>query len=76
MTDEPPQIDGAIVRIAAREPSGAIMQAARRLDRAGVGVEDLVVRRPTLDDAFLALTGHRAEATDGDDETTLEEVAA
>jgi ABC-2 type transport system ATP-binding protein len=75
MADEPPQVDHDVVRVAARERSGAIMHAARRLDRAGVGVEDIAVRRPTLDDAFLALTGHRAQATDND-ENTLEEVAA
>jgi ABC-2 type transport system ATP-binding protein len=37
----------------------------RRLSEAGVGVDDLTVRRPTLDDVFLALTGHAAE--DGSD---------
>jgi ABC-2 type transport system ATP-binding protein len=29
------------------------------LDDAGVAVEDLALRRPTLDEVFLALTGHR-----------------
>ena len=33
----------------------------RRLSEAGVGVDDLAIRRPTLDDVFLALTGHAAE---------------
>ena len=32
-----------------------------RLSEAGVGVDDLALRRPTLDDVFLALTGHAAE---------------
>ena len=36
------------------------MDAARRLSRAGVGADDIVVRRPTLDDVFLTLTGHAA----------------
>ena len=40
----------------------------RRLDDAGVGVDDLVLRRPTLDDVFLALTGHVAEERDETDE--------
>ena len=40
--------------------TGAIMEAVRRLDEAGVGVEDLGVRRPTLDEVFLSLTGHEA----------------
>ena len=34
---------------------------SRRLTAAGVGVDDLSIRRPTLDDVFLALTGHVAE---------------
>jgi ABC-2 type transport system ATP-binding protein len=33
----------------------------RRLDDAGVGVHDIALRRPTLDDVFLSLTGHAAE---------------
>ena len=34
----------------------------RALDDAGVDVLDVVVRRPSLDDVFLALTGHVASA--------------
>jgi ABC-2 type transport system ATP-binding protein len=67
MADEPPQADGHLVRVTVRERSGAIMDAARRLDRAGVGVEDIAVRRPTLDDVFLSLTGHAAEPSDEPD---------
>jgi ABC-2 type transport system ATP-binding protein len=33
----------------------------RDLDEAGVQLEDLSLRRPTLDDVFLTLTGHAAE---------------
>ena len=66
MTDEPPQIDGHVVSVAARERSGAIMEAARRLGRAGVRVDDLAVRRPTLDDVFLSLTGHAADPPSGE----------
>ena len=48
-------------------PFGAIVEAVRRLSDAGVGVDDLALRRPTLDDVFLTLTGHAAEdaAADG-----------
>jgi ABC-2 type transport system ATP-binding protein len=38
----------------------------RLLDEADVGVEDIALRRPTLDDVFLALTGHAAESSDDD----------
>jgi ABC-2 type transport system ATP-binding protein len=61
MSDEPPAVEGELVRVSVRERDGAIMEAVRRLDEAGVGVEDLALRRPTLDDVFLALTGHAAE---------------
>jgi ABC-2 type transport system ATP-binding protein len=30
-------------------------------------VDDLALRRPTLDDVFLALTGHAAEEAPADD---------
>jgi len=48
----------------------ALIEALRRLDEAGVAVLDVGVRRPTLDDVFLTLTGHAAEETDdsGDEE--------
>ena len=41
----------------------ALTEALRRLDQDGVGVRDVQLRRPTLDDAFLTLTG-RTTATD------------
>ena len=44
-----------------RSGSTVLMEAIRSLDANGVGVEDLVLRRPTLDDVFISLTGHAAE---------------
>jgi ABC-2 type transport system ATP-binding protein len=41
--------------------SETLIQAVRRLDAAGVPVHGLALRRPSLDDVFLALTGHAAE---------------
>lgn len=41
--------------------STALVEAVRGLDAAGVGIADIVLRRPTLDDVFLTLTGHAAE---------------
>ena len=35
--------------------------AIRALDAQGIEVSDLILRRPTLDDVFLTLTGHAAE---------------
>ena len=61
MAAEPPQREDRLVRFAVRERAGALMEAARRLDRAGIRVADLAVRRPTLDDVFLSLTGHATD---------------
>ena len=36
--------------------------ALRRLDAEQIAVDDIGLRRPTLDDVFLSLTGHTAEA--------------
>lgn len=38
-----------------------LVDAVRSLDAAHVGIDDVVLRRPTLDDVFLSLTGHAAE---------------
>jgi len=35
--------------------------AGRRLDDAGIAIDDISVSTPTLDDVFLNLTGHAAE---------------
>jgi ABC-2 type transport system ATP-binding protein len=61
MSDEPPTAEDGLVRVGVRERTGAIVEAVHRLSDAGVGVDDLALRRPTLDDVFLALTGHGAE---------------
>jgi oleandomycin transport system ATP-binding protein len=39
-----------------------VTAAARRLDTAGIPVSHLAVRLPSLDEAFLAITGHHADA--------------
>jgi ABC-2 type transport system ATP-binding protein len=41
--------------------SEALIEAVRSLDAAGIEIRDLALRRPSLDDVFLALTGHAAE---------------
>ncbi|HET8959126.1 ATP-binding cassette domain-containing protein [Nocardioides sp.] len=43
--------------------AAVLADALRRLDAQGVTVDDVGLRRPTLDDVFLSLTGHAAEAT-------------
>jgi ABC-2 type transport system ATP-binding protein len=59
VASSPPAIDphtgGLVIPIAAgTAPTAAVI---RSLDTAGIEVADLVVRRPTLDDVFLTLTG-------------------
>lgn len=56
-------VDGT-VRVPLRIKQGAIAEAVRALDRAGVGIDDIHVSEPTLDDVFLELTGRAT----GDDE--------
>jgi ABC-2 type transport system ATP-binding protein len=38
-----------------------LVQVVRDFDEAGIHIDDIALRRPTLDDVFLALTGHAAE---------------
>ncbi|HXR29114.1 MAG TPA: ATP-binding cassette domain-containing protein [Solirubrobacteraceae bacterium] len=62
LADEPPAVAGDLLTVGVHRRAGAIVAAVRLLDDAGVGLEDVVLRRPTLDDVFMALTGHAAEA--------------
>jgi ABC-2 type transport system ATP-binding protein len=77
MCAEPPTIEADdVLRMNVRQRSGVIVEAVRLLDQAGVGVDDIAVRRPTLDDVFLALTGHAAEIEEPADEPTRAQEAA
>jgi ABC-2 type transport system ATP-binding protein len=58
---ESPFVEDGSLLVPLRQRRGAIAEAVRRLDRAGIGIDDIGVRRPTLDDVFLTLTGHAAE---------------
>jgi ABC-2 type transport system ATP-binding protein len=59
--DGRPTCEDVVVHVPIRRRSGVIAEAVRRLDDADVGIDDISVRRPTLDDVFIALTGHAAE---------------
>jgi ABC-2 type transport system ATP-binding protein len=58
-TEGKPQVAPAARRLSVpvRGGSAALVAAVRELDRAGVRTEDIALRRPTLDDVFLRLTG-------------------
>ena len=72
---ERPFCENGVLRVPLRERHGAIAEAVRLLDDAGIGIDDLAVRRPTLDDVFLTLTGHAAEPSEEEDEVEEPEVA-
>ncbi len=58
-----PNLDDEMGRVSfsAKDGSTVLTEAVRQLDNAGIGITDIIFRRPTLDDVFLALTGHVAE---------------
>jgi daunorubicin resistance ABC transporter ATP-binding subunit len=59
-----PAADPGRGRITVPAPDGArtLRAVLDRLDAAGVGVDDIGLRQPSLDEVFLALTGHGAAA--------------
>jgi ABC-2 type transport system ATP-binding protein len=61
IAEEQPSLEDHTVRAVVRRRPGVIAEAVRRLDDADVCVEDIALRRPTLDDVFIALTGRAAE---------------
>jgi ABC-2 type transport system ATP-binding protein len=65
------RVDSMHRRVIVPVTEGARLLAAvvRDLDVASVQLDDLALRRPTLDDVFLTLTGHAAEETPADEST-------
>ncbi len=62
MCDQLPEDEGGgLLRLQVGGRNGAIAEAVRRLDAAGVAIEDIALHRPTLDDVFVAFTGQHAE---------------
>jgi ABC-2 type transport system ATP-binding protein len=49
--------------------AAAVPRVVRALDEAGIGVESLELVRPTLDDVFVAKTGHHLEGEEGGEGT-------
>ncbi|MEW2545942.1 ATP-binding cassette domain-containing protein [Streptomyces sp. NPDC047002] len=47
-----------------------LAEAIRELDARGIEIDDIGLRRPTLDDVFLSLTGHAAEEADEQERDT------
>lgn len=61
-------------RISVAAPSGTstLVEALRELDNAGIHPLDIALKRPSLDDVFLALTGHIAEEKEDDQKSPSE----
>jgi ABC-2 type transport system ATP-binding protein len=59
---DPVNVDDDELRVSVPVRSGTsvLAEVVRRLDASGVEIADLALRRPTLDDVFLKLTGHAA----------------
>ena len=53
--------DAGKVCVPVKGQTSVLAHAVRLLDGAGLAIADIGLRRPTLDDVFLALTGHAAE---------------
>jgi ABC-2 type transport system ATP-binding protein len=64
LSDAEPSSDPETGQVSVRVGSAgseALVDAVRRLDAAGIETSGLALRRPSLDDVFLSLTGHAAE---------------
>jgi ABC-2 type transport system ATP-binding protein len=62
-------VDTATSRVAVPVTTGAddLVEVVRALRSAGVTIDDIALRRPTLDDVFLTLTGHTTAADDSEE---------
>lgn len=49
------------ISVAAPHGTSTLIEAVRQLDSVGIHPLDIALKRPSLDDVFLALTGHVAE---------------
>ncbi|WP_131743243.1 ATP-binding cassette domain-containing protein [Actinomadura roseirufa] len=58
-----PSLDGDRLSVALTAGTVRIAEVVRELDRAGVAIGDVGLRRPTLDEVFLRLTGRSGDVT-------------
>jgi ABC-2 type transport system ATP-binding protein len=67
------EVDERTRRLCAPVSGGAavLVEALRRLDAANVQLHDVALRRPTLDDVFLTLTGHHSEEEQSEEQGEL-----
>ncbi len=67
----PPSYDraGGLITLATDGKAEMLLEAARRLEENGIALDDIGLRRPSLDDVFLALTGKPTEDLPGTADT-------
>ncbi len=68
VTSSPVTVDDPVASVPVTD-AGVLPEVVRRLDEQGITVAELSLRKPSLDEVFLALTGHTAD-------TEAEEVPA
>jgi ABC-2 type transport system ATP-binding protein len=75
---EAPHTDMDTQRVSARVEGGAdeLRDIVRTLDERNIEVDDVGLRRPTLDEVFLAVTGRTLEPTDPDSDPQNESADA
>ncbi len=56
-----PVVDGRVVTVQVDNATGSLQQVLAELQTADIGIHEIGVRRPTLDDVFLTLTGHATD---------------
>ena len=61
LAGEAPTEHRGLISIPAPTGTQTLTAVVRALDDAGIEAKDLALRKPTLDDVFLTLTGHAAE---------------
>jgi ABC-2 type transport system ATP-binding protein len=71
-----PPVDGRTVLVEVERGAADVPRVVRALDEAGIGVASLELVQPTLDDVFVAKTGHHLAREGEDGEPTGREASA
>jgi len=71
-----PPTDGRTILVEVENGAADIPRVVRALDEAGIGIESLELVRPSLDDVFVATTGHHLEGESAKPPATAETVEA
>jgi daunorubicin resistance ABC transporter ATP-binding subunit len=66
-----PAVNGSRLSVPVSASDGLTTRVVRALDDAGVQVNDVTIRRASLDDVFLSLTGHMSDSATTESEAAL-----